>query len=42
VNRKGFGFGEGLHDQEPVDFWSCFGTRESNEGEACLGGCVAV
>jgi len=50
VNRKRFGFGEGLFDQAPVDFWrereeradDCFGTRERNEGEACLGSCVAV
>ena len=50
MNGKRFGFGESLFDQAPVDFrrerekraGGCFGTRERNEGEACLGSCVAI
>ena len=52
MNRKRFGFEEGLLDQAPVDFWrerereeragSYFGMRERNEEEAYLGSCVAV
>jgi len=49
VNRKKFGFGEGLFDQALVIFGEreecaggCSGMKERNEGKACLGSCVTV